>query len=311
LRPRDRATAKRLDARLRSFDQRKHHLPGIRNPDARATFLEQLLESIHRVKYVSVIRDRPLSERRMDPDDELFHPLKAAILHQRRGEIEEAYWLVFLFVHFGKHAKGGWRYAREVYGRLGANGRWDWASVTANPAAFRVWLHAHQNDLKRAGAPGGFGNHRKYQSLSAYSSIGTGAAVESYVNWINPPRTHAEVFAQAVDQSNHNPRQAFDELYRSMDAVASFGRTARFDYLTMVGKLGLAPIEPGLTYMRDATGPRDGAKLLFGSKRRLNAAQLEELVGELDSGLKVGMQVLEDALCNWHKSPKRLVRFRG
>ena len=58
--------------------------------------------------------------------------------------------------------------------------------------------------------------------------------------------------------------QVFDYLYRSMDAVASFGRMAKFDYLTMVAKLGLAPIEPGSTYMPGATGPLSGARLLFG-----------------------------------------------
>jgi hypothetical protein len=52
-----------------------------------------------------------------------------------------------------------------------------------------------------------------------------------------------------------------------MRAVASFGRTARFDYLTMVGKLGLAGIEPGSTYMQGATGPFTGACLLFTGRR--------------------------------------------
>lgn len=311
MRPRDRRLARRLDAGLQSFDQEKRRLYGISGAAARATFLEQLLESVHRVKYVSVIRERPLSDLRADPTDGLFDPLKAAILHQRRGEIDEAFWLVFLFVHFGKHAKAGWRYAREIYGRLGAEGRWDWATVSADPDAFCVWLHNHQNDLKREGVPRGFGNHRKYQSLSAYSSTGTGAAVKSYVNWIHPPRTHEEVMNQAVQLANNDPRDAFDDLYRSMDAVRSFGRTARFDYLTMVGKLGLAPIEPGLTYMQNSTGPMEGARLLFGGKRKLSASELEALLVDIDVGLKVGMQVLEDALCNWHKSPTRLIRFRG
>ena len=49
----------------------------------------------------------------------------------------------------------------------------------------------------------------------------------------------------ACEQAKGDPRKAFDILYHSMGAVASFGRTARFDYLTMIGKLGLAPIEPG------------------------------------------------------------------
>lgn len=244
----------------------------------------------------------------MDPDDDLFDPLKAAILHQRLGNTEEAFWLVFLFVHFGKHAKAGWRYAREVYARIGESGRWDWTSVKANPAAFRAWLHSQQVYLKRSGVPRGFGNHHKYQSLSAYSSTGTGAAVESYVKWASP--SHAVIMKRALSKTKGNPRQAFDELYRSMNSVVSFGRTARFDYLSMVGKLGLASIEPGLTYMQNATGPKEGARLLFGNNN-VTASDLEKMLLELEAELGVGMQVLEDALCNWKKSPNKFVRFRG
>jgi hypothetical protein len=241
----------------------------------------------------------------------MFHPLKAAILHQRRGNIDEAFWLVFIFVHFGKNAKGGWRYAREVYGALGANSRWDWATVSSNPNGFRAWLHLHQNDLKRKGVAGGFGNHRKYESLSAYSDNGTGAAVKTYIDWVGPPRTHQQIMEQAVTEAHGDPRAAFDKLYQSMSTVTRFGRTARFDYLTMVGKLGLAPIEPGSAYMQNSTGPIVGARLLFGEKKNLSASELDALLVDLEDVLKVGMQVLEDSLCNWQKSPRKFRPFRG
>jgi hypothetical protein len=310
VRPRDHRLAKQLADGLLSFEQRKRSLPGIRSAAARAAFLEQLIESVHRVKFVSTIRSRPLTERRADPTDEMFNPLKAAILHQRRGNIDEAFWLVFIFVHFGKNAKGGWRYAREVYGALGARRTWNWTNVSSDPDAFRAWLHLHQNDLKRKGVPGGFGNHRKYESLSAYSNNGTGAAFRTYVDWIDPPRTHQQVMDQAVADAHGEPREAFDKLYRSMSTVARFGRTARFDYLTMVGKLGLAPIEPGSAYMQNSTGPIVGARLLFG-KKSLSASELDALLVELEGVLKVGMQVLEDSLCNWQKSPRKFQPFRG
>lgn len=306
MRPRDQQLAATLDARLRSFDEQKHRLPGIRSAAARETFLEQLLESNHRVLYVERVRELRLSELRMDPGSDLFHPLKAAILKQEAGEVEEAFWLVFLFVHFGKSRRGGWRYAREVYGRVGEKGLWDWKSVSANPARFRKWLDKQQEFLRRRVPPGGFGNHRKYESLTT-----TGDTVETYVNWVGPPRTHQQLVAEAVQHAGGDPKRAFDDLYRSMDAVSRFGRMARFDYLTMLKKLGLAPIEPGLTYMQDSTGPKSGAQLLFGGKRTRTAAELEELVGELEADLQVGMQVMEDALCNWQKSPRRLIRFRG
>jgi hypothetical protein len=313
MRPRDHDVAERIERGLYTFNRGIRRLPGIDDPAVRATLLEQLLESIHRVKYVTTMRGRKLSSRRADPNDSLFDPLKAAIIQERRGNTEEAFWLIFLFVHFGKNARGGWRYAREVYGRLGDPGRWDWAATSADPWRFREWLDINQGKLKRRELLGGFGNHRKYQSLEAYSASGTGAAVESYVNWVSPPRTHRDLMEEACMLADGDPRAAFDHLYRSMDAVISFGRTARFDYLAMIGKLDLAQIEPGSAYIRNSTGPLAGARLLFTGKRtsKLNASMLEPWLTDLGSHLDVGMQVIEDALCNWQKSPREFKPFRG
>jgi len=302
LRPRDRELARRLEAALMLFDREKGALPGIADSAARETFIEQMLESIRRVSYPSKIAARPISERRSDPNDQLFDPIKAAILSKRSGEVEEAFWMVFLFVHFGKHPKSGWRYARQVCGRLGGGGKWDWASVSSDPAAFRTWFDTNLESCETE-AQHGFGNHRKYESLRE-----TGAVVESYVRWVAPPRSHQELMNEALRSSEGDGRIAFDKIYRSM-TVASFGRMARFDYLTMVGKLALSPIEPGSTYMSGATGPLKGARLLFGSNDR--PANLDKALVELDSELNVGMQVLEDALCNWQKSPSVFEPFRS
>ena len=310
VRPRDRALARQIDEGLTTFHQTTRNLPGIQPLARRETLLAQIVESVRRVRYVSVMRDRGVSERRADPNDELFDPLKAAVLFQEQGELDEAFWLVFFFVHFGKHSRAGWRYARQVYGCLGEpNHRWDWANTSADPTAFRVWMNAHQDQIRVPGVPGGFGSHRKYQSLDAYSDIGTGAAFETYVEWVGPPHTHEELMDQALQRVDWNPRGAFRVLYNSMNRVASFGRTARFDYLAMIGKLRLAAIEPDSTYMQSSTGPLSGARLLFGVQ--YGVAQLDQWLIELEAQLGVGMQVLEDALCNWQKSPDIFLPFRG
>ena len=313
MRPHDRVLAQQLDAGLLTFDEEKRPLLGIHDAMTREVLIEQLLKSIRRVEYVSVIRTRDISRRRADPNDEMFDPLKAAILCQRQGQIDEAFWFVFFFVHFGRHPRAGWRYAREIYGRLSDSVHWDWANTSADPSGFRRWLDNHQADLMRKGVPRGFGNHRKYQSLKAYSSNGTGAAFETYVRWVDPPRTHQQLMDQALERADGDPQEAFDDLYRSMATVASFGRLARFDYLTMIGKLGLASIEPGSTYMSNSTGPIRGARLLFAGTEEVNLgpATLDAWLLELGSQLNVGMQVLEDALCNWQKSPRRFKHFRG
>ena len=310
VRPADRALARQIDERLATFHQTTHKLPGILPLVQRGAFLAQIIESIRRIRYVAVIRERAVSQRRADPNDDLFDPLKAAIHFQRQGELDEAFWMVFFFVHFGKHSSGGWRYARQVYGCLcDPNDRWDWTSTSADPGAFREWLDTHQDQMRVPGIPGGFGNHRKYQSLDAYSNSGTGAAFATYVQWVGPPRTHRELMNQALQAANGDPRETFRELYRGMNQVASFGRTARFDYLSMVGKLHLAAIEPDSTYMQSATGPLSGARLLFGVQH--SATILDQWLIELEALLGVGMQVLEDALCNWQKSPDYFTPFRG
>ena len=313
MRPGETEHYQQLESELLSFDERRQRLPGIHDPAKRESLLEQLLESIRRVKFVSVIRTRDVSGRRADPSEEImFDPVRAAVLCDHQGRIDEAFWFVFLFVHFGRNFRTGWNYAREVYGRLGSAARWDWVNTSSDPSGFREWLDAHQEELKRNG---GFGNHRKYQSLDAYSPTGTGAAIESYVRWVDLPRTHADMMSQARQRAGGNPRMAFDLLYHSMSAVTSFGRTARFDYLCMVSKLGLAPIEPGSTYIKNSTGPIDGARLLFGNSKTaaLSPSELDEWLVDLEAHLDVGMvgmQVVEDALCNWQKSPTSFKPFR-
>jgi hypothetical protein len=308
VRPREQAKAIELERELASL-QRRLPMPGIEDPRARTALVEQLVESLRRVRYVSVVASRPISQLRADPASELFDPVLAAILQQDGGDYDEACWLVFLSVHFGKNRRAGWRLARTVYGGLGTAGRWTWQRVAADPQAFRSWLAANQSVLRDSQRSGAFGNHRKYQSLDAHKPVGTGSAIESYVGWIGPERGHQRFFGNALHETSGDPKAAFDLLYRSMKAVASFGRTARFDYLTMLAKVRLVPIEPGSVYLDGATGPLAGARLLLGPAR--SRRECEEDLAVLGARLGVGMHVLEDALCNWQKSPLVFKPFRG
>jgi len=312
LRPKDRVRATALLDALERFHSERYRLPGIARVKRRDALVEQIFESLHRIEYVQRIRERPISGNRADPSRDLFDPLKAAILFQNLGDLDEAFWLVFYFVHFGKNARTGWRLARDVYGALGGS-PWNWPRTSGDPNAFRRWLASNQVTLQgRDGVERHFGNHRKYQSLDAATPTGTGAAFETYIDWVGPTHSHETRVSSALEETNGDPRRAFDWLYRSMDSVSTFGRTARFDYLTMVGKLGLASIEPGSTYMQGATGPVSGARLLFGDNQNGTTRQeLDSRLVELGNATSLGMQVLEDSLCNWQKSPDHFKPFRG
>lgn len=301
MRPGDAPEGDRLAAQLMRFERRHGPLPGIQLPENRRVFIEQLVESERRRRYTERLRSLPLSPHRTDPASDLFHPLKAAVVHHRAGRIDEAFWLLFLFVHFGRSKSCGFRYARDVYGAIGS-GLWDWIALSSDPGAFGRWLIENANMI-RCRCRGGFGNHRKYERLESTAEV-----VESYVRWVDPARGHGQLFAEVVAAAG-DARAAFAALYASMAAVARFGRLGRFDFLTAAGRLGLAAIEPDRPHLEGSTGPLSGARTLFGSSER--ARVLDARLAHLADELGVGMDVIEDAVCNWHKSPSWFKPFRG
>ena len=78
MRPRDAQLAARLDKGLTAFSRTRRRLPGISRADVRSVFVEQLLESIHRVRYVHRLFQVKLSANQADPNHPAFDPLKAA-----------------------------------------------------------------------------------------------------------------------------------------------------------------------------------------------------------------------------------------
>jgi hypothetical protein len=159
MRPNEVALAKRLHNALKSYSSAVRPLPGISTDAARNSLVEQMIESMRRVRYVAIVAGREIAQARADPANPAFDPLKASILHLRRGDMEEAFWLIFLFVHFGRSARTGWRLARDIYGRLGQGQIWDWGNVSHNPEAFREWLAQNEVQLRGGdGVPRQFGN---------------------------------------------------------------------------------------------------------------------------------------------------------
>jgi Alpha-glutamyl/putrescinyl thymine pyrophosphorylase clade 3 len=313
VRPGDAREAQRLRKALKAYERDFASLPGIAPAACRQVFLEQLVESERRVRYVRYFVQARIAPTRTDPFSGQFDPLKAAILQHRDGNLEEAYWMVFLFVHFGKHRTAGWRYSADTYSGLGNAHKWDWPHVSAGVPAFRDWLDENQATLRDPSRPHGFGNHRKYESLGAWSENGTGSVVASYVEWVSTLGTHRAHFEKAVSEAKGDRERAFNILFNSMRPIRRFGRTARFDYLSMVGKVGLAPIRPDHAYLVGSTGPLAGARLLFGppAGNPSTASALHAKVIELEGYLNVGFDPLEDALCNWQKSPGVFKPFRG
>lgn len=304
--PKRQETANRIAKALKDHSENKRELAGIASDAAREALSMQMVASIRRLDFTKILRNRDTHPDRADPSSQKFDPERAAIFHVRKGDLDEAVWITFLATHFGRHAKHGWRRMTDVYSALGGK-PWTWERAVKKPGRFLEWLKANAGDIG-----GGFGNHRKWEAMSADWSTGTVLTIESYLQWIGPSGSHAKRFAELVHSGGNDPHAIFDYIYRDMD-VKRFGRLAKFDFLALVGRLGLLPIEPGTAYLVGATGPTKGARLLFAgnSAASIKPPQLEAWLNELDADIKVGMQVMEDSLCNWQKNPEQFKHFRG
>jgi len=276
-------------------------------PDTAAidTLAQQFVASLRREDYYRYVQAKPIATQRADPNNPSFDAERAVAFHMQQGNIDEAGWLIFLMTHFARRADTHWLRLQDVYGRLGA-GVWDWPNVTANPTAFYQWLDANWSNIR-----GAFGNHRKYESLRPTGKRPMKKTVADYLAWIGPSG-HAAFFTNAVQTAGNDPHTIFDHLYRTLK-ITSFGRLAKFDYLSLVGRYHMAPIEAGSAYLDGATGPGRGARLLIDGNATSATSNmtLQAKLDALDANLNVGMVVMEDALCNWQKSPRCFIHYKG
>ncbi|MBC3211965.1 alpha-glutamyl/putrescinyl thymine pyrophosphorylase clade 3 protein [Serratia fonticola] len=303
-----------ISAQLDVFSVGNFPLRGIDAPEKRETLAAQILDSKRRIEYIAAIGQGKISPLRANPNSDIFDPLRAAWLHVREGNIDEACWLIFLATHFGKHLKNGWNLCADVYGGLGGE-VWTWEKIVAEIGTFHSWYEECYRQMMADGQQRRFGNHRKYESLRPDSNRPLPRVIGSYVAWVGNAGSHEARFAEA-EATASSQEGYFDILYRSMKTVVSFGRAGRFDFLTMLIKFGIIDGKPGTLYLNGATGPLDGANLLFYGDTR-NAPDykiLDELLAQLSTYMNMGlleMQILEDALCNWQKSPSRYIYFGG
>ncbi|MBL9144108.1 MAG: hypothetical protein JNM99_10560 [Verrucomicrobiaceae bacterium] len=312
MRPKDLQDFNRIRGLLIQHSATERSLPGVPTSQHLNALVEQIVESRRRVRYLEMLTCRIHDPCCSDPTSIAFDPLKTAAGMHRHGDLEGACWLVFLATHFGKTRRNGWMVVARVYGALGKGRLWSWERVMQSPHEFLTWFNAN-TEFIRPTTGAAFGNHRKYESLRADSNRGSGAVFESYIDLVQEHGGHQGLIGQALADADNSPQLAFERLFNHLSRVRSFGRTAKFDLLSTLSKLRILPILPGHPYLVGATGPLRGARLLFfaNASAAASVSVLSEAVTRLGSSLDERMDVLEDALCNWQKSPSKFVPFRG
>lgn len=293
---------------LDEFPNARFPFVGLNSPERKTVLVAQLVDSIRRIEYLRLISIRAKSTNLYTPYSGGFQPLAGAAALYKAGRTDDAYWLVYLATHFGKHKTDGWNLTEDFYGRFGQGGVWDWASASHNPMAVSNWLQQNYPHVTGAGRSRRFGNHRKFETLKP-GPKGTGYALASYIQWIAVHGSHQALINDVQTRVGQNPKDVFACLYSDLDQVAKLGRLGKFDLLCNLSNLQIAPILPDKAYIAQSTGPKAGARLLFGDA--ISVAQLEAACAELAEHLDVSPQAIEDALCNWQKSPANYIYFRG
>lgn len=308
MRNKDQARSNQLSIRLDHFSANQIPLVGMSNADRKSTLIAQIIDSIRRTEYLRQISIRSSSISLWTPFSGSFHPLAGAAALYKAGRIDDAYWLVYLATHFGKHKHDGWNLTEDIYGKFGQGGVWDWGAVSQNPQAMANWIQANYPHVTSSGRSRRFGNHRKFETLKP-GPKGTGHAATTYIQWVKNHGSHRALIQYGQANVGQNPQELFAFLYHELDNVAKLGRLGKFDFLCNLSNLQIAPIYPDKGYIKESTGPKLGARLLLGNG--LTTSQLENACVDLAADLNVSAQVIEDSLCNWQKSPEEYMYFNG
>jgi len=286
---------------------KEYPVPGLNTIDKVRTLARQCLDSEKRVKYIKLIHEKQLDESVLNPSSISFDPIKATSLLIKNGNYDEAVWMCYLGIFFGKHKTKKWSLIKAVYGMLG-DGLMTWKYIQNNLDIVRKWLRDNENNLRKEGS---FGAHRRYTSIKDSS---TGRSFESYVNWIGK-KGHKKKFDSIINTIGDNPSMLFDHLFNEMGNIYQFARLGKFDYLCMLGKFELLNIEPGHAYLKDSSGPKSGVVKLLQKEPNdiVSIKQMNDFINIFAKAIdqKFIMQILEDAICNWQKSPSKYSYFGG
>lgn len=237
-----------------------------------------------------------------DPNSADFDPIKA-IISLKETTYDEACWLSFLLIYTDDSEESDWAFMRKLYRAegLGLDTALTWEVVNDAPHLLNERLDSLVSVLAQSHPKPKFGHHRAYESLKHLPIVFT-----SYIGFIGEQGGHEAVFKSNFNSVNKTDN--FKALYEQIrQNIYRFGRLSTFEYLCLLGKVGLAEVAPDSCYIAEASGPKRGARLLFGI---LGNEKLDNHAVGLADHLNVGYQEMEAALCHWQKSPNRLIRHR-
>ena len=289
-----------IEQKLREFDTHIYPLPGLESGEALKSFASALCNAIDEVLIASEPLGLVTSGEVFDYDSSKFDPLLTAMWHCNLGKIEEACWLLFLCSYFGKHPKKGWNFLRSVYSAFDGKIPWNWSQVSGRSEEFGNWLLFNQPELKKIR---GLGNAYKYYTFDRNKAIEMVAQIQSYIVWVKSKVNHVKLFGDIPDYHAIEPSASFQYCYQEMSVQTALKKSVQFDYLALIGNLGIARIQPGHLYLNDILLPKRGTKWLFDIKKsdKIPVSELNMRMSLLVNYLELpfGIQIVQKALGKW------------
>ena len=264
-------------------------LPGLATPASMDYFVEMLVLGEEWLREMRDLTRNPLPANR-DPREKQWDA-RVAILHlDRSGNEEEATWLAFLCIVLGElDEEEPWKSVALLYTGFGT-GQLRWESVAADPQIVNDLWTRYPDRVKALK----FANHRKFESRASIPSV-----IASYVDVVRSFGGGSQV--RWLGGGPDSPEKRFTRLFTQVKKVKRFDRLASYDFLILLGCLNVYALKPERLYLRDSSGPIQGAQRLFG--HRGSPDLLDEKGSALAGQLCVSLQAMEDAMCNWQKQP--------
>ncbi len=258
---------------------------------------KQTYDSIRRIEVYKAYEIRAILA--VEKKQAFFDTSNPFVLGQRTDlSEEERIWIIFLATYFGKSDSSGW----ELFNRAAFDGNKSLISfkkIKEDPEKYFYYLESFDFFENSK-----FSNHRKYTKKSL---IGPKGLFTSMIYLINK-----------MEQYCINEEMGFHEMYKLAEKIPNFGRLASFDFTSSLVKCGLKIEEPKSMYANYSTGPLQALELLlrltdsdFTYQSKINLSH--NLVEWFTTNSEIFMvgQVLEDAICNWQKNPKKYIYYTG
>lgn len=273
-------------------------LGGTFNDDVINVLSLQTIDSIRRISIYKTYRKK--AEQAEAQNLPYSHTSNPFTLSQRDSlSLNSKAWYIYLATYFGKSDTSNWKLFNNAVFREDGT-LIDLESILENREEYFDYLRSFDFFKETK-----YSNHRKYIAKSLDGDRGVLRSMDYFLDNIN-------------DFACSDPTD-FHLVYKKSHKIPNFARMGAFDFTSSLCKCNLNIKDPESMYLEGSTGPLKALKdmlKLSGLNKSSKAEQISfgnELLNWFmeNSDIEIAAQVIEDAICNWQKSPNHYERYFG